>query len=351
MLCTGALVLGLAACQFLLGTASGARGMSRLPAAPARLEDIFEFERSVRVEETSRAPVVLPVVTTDSLGGFLVADLRQHQIRRHDRNGKLLLVFGARGEGPGEFTRLAGAVEVAGGMIVAADGDGEIIYFDSAGKELRRQTTRLESIQNMSVVNDTTVAITGRAPGAFDGPLVHLWNVNNDRIIRSFFQMPAHKPGLRSAYLFSSNVDVAIRGDTAAVTMALSDTVYLFTLDGRMRSKVPLIAPHFRYVQSPPPEDIAQNSDSRRAWSRTFSRISRVFWAPDGSLYVQYFDLANASPEWSLVRIRRDRGRSVEVRNNPRLLTVSAYDSRLYFVHPQSEADTLWAIGRQSTAS
>lgn len=247
---------------------------------------------------------------------------------------------------------LTGAVTVRGGVIVAAEGDGRIMYFDSVGTVLGDQHhTGLETINNITAVNDTTVAITGRSAGVVDGPLVHLWNVRQNRITRSFFQMPAHKPSLAPAYRFSSSVDVAIRGDTAAVTTALSDTVYLFTVDGRLRSKIPLVAPHFRTIQSPPPDNIAENAESRRAWSRSFSRISRVFWAKDGSLYVQYFDLQNTSPEWSLVRIRRDGGRSLEVRNNPRLLTVSAYDSRIYFVHPQSEADTLWAIGRQSTAS
>jgi hypothetical protein len=350
-LSAGALVLVLGSCH-LFGGSRGPLTIARAPAAPAELEDIFRIERSIRVEETRRAPIVLPVVTADSQGRFLVADIQQHQIRRHDQDGKLLLVFGARGDGPGEFNDLAGAVEVAGGQIVAVDdGDGEIIYFSPTGDELERHQTGLATIHNIVVVNDTTVAITGRAAGDIEGPQVHLWNLRQDRIVRSFFQVPPHKPNLRPAYRFSDNVDVAIRGDTAAVTIALSDTVYLFTLDGRMRAKLPLVAPHFRQVQSPPPDDITVNVTNRRAWSRTFSRISRVFWAVDGSLYVQYFDLATASPVWSLVHIRRDGGPSREVRNNPRLLTVSAYDSRIYFVHPESEADTLWAIGRQSTTS
>jgi hypothetical protein len=334
------------------GSGGGSTVLSRPPASPAELEDIFKIERTIRVEETNRAPIVLPIVTADSLGRFLVADIQQEQVRRYDQDGKLLLVFGSRGDGPGEFSDLAGAVEIGGRQIIAVDdGDGEIIYFDPSGHEVERHETGLETIHNIVTVDDSTVAITGREAGDFDGPMVHLWSIRQDRIVRSFFQVPPHKPSLRSAYLFSDNVDVAIRGDTAAVTMALSDTVYLFTLDGRMHAKLPLVSPHFRQVQSSPPADIGENVNTRRAWSRTFSRISRVFWAVDGSLYVQYFDLTTASPEWSLIHIRRDGGPAREVRNNPRLLTVSAYDSRLYFVHPKSEADTLWAIGRQSIAS
>lgn len=347
-----ALIVSLiSSCQPLGANSAGPLTVPREAAFPAKLTDIFQIERSIRVEETGTAPIVLPVVTTNAAGQFLVADIRHHQVRRHDRNGKLLFVFGARGAGPGEFTRLAGAVEVGNRMIVAADGDGEIIYFSPSGTETARYQTPLESIHNLSIVNDTTVAITGRAAGNVDGELVHLWSLRQNRIVCSFFQMPQHKESLRSAYLFSNSVDVAIRGDSAAVTMALSDTVYLFTLDGQMRAKLPLVAPHFRRVQRPPPDNLAENADRRREWSRTFSRISRVFWATDGSLYVQFFDLENATPTWSLVYIRRDGGPSLEVRNNPRMLTVSAYDSRLYFVHPESEGDTLWAIGRQSTVS
>jgi hypothetical protein len=347
------LLYGLSAgCQGLGGYRGGPLVVSRTPATPAELGDVFKIERSIRVQETSQALLVLPVVTTDSLGRFLVADILQHQVRRYDPDGKLLHVFGAKGEGPGEFTNLAGAVEVRDGLIIAIDRDGEVIYFDATGKELDRPRSSLQAIHNISVVDDTTVAITGRTAGDLAGPLVHLWNVPQKRIVRSFFTTPPHKPSLSGAYRFSDNVDVAIRGDTAAVTIALSDTVYLFTIaDGQMRTKIPLAAPHFRHVQSSPPANMAQSDTARRAWSRTFSRISRVFWAPDGSLYVQFFDLKNAAPQWNLVHIRRDGGPSWEVHNNPRLLTVSAYDSRLYFVHPQSEADTLWAIGRRSVVS
>jgi hypothetical protein len=312
------------------------------------LAQVFQVERTVTLHDGDRVTSILPVLTLEPDGRFFVVDPREHQIRRYDSLGNLLLAFGRRGEGPGEFTRLVGAAPLANGEIVAADATGRITIFDPAGRQTRTAPSGLGMIYNLALVNDSTLALAGRTPGASDGPFIHIWNLKQQRIITSFFQMPPHDRDLDAAYAFSGAVDVAIRGDTVAATIALSDTVYLFMTDGRAVDKLPMPSRQFRHVRRGPPENLQEDTDARLEWSRSFSRMSKVFWAPDGSLYVQYFDIRESDPQWSFVHMRRGDAPAVEVHDNPRLLAVSPSDSRLYFIHPHSQVPSEWVIGRIS---
>lgn len=312
------------------------------------LGQVLHVERTVTLHDGERVTTILPVLTLEADGRFFVVDPREHQIRRYDSLGNLLLAFGRRGGGPGEFARLMAAVPLANGEVVAADASGRLTFFDPAGREPRTADSGLGLIYNMALVDDSTLALAGRTPGGADGPFVHLWDLKQQRIRGSFFRMPPHDRDLDAAYAFSGSVDVAVRGDTVATTIALSDTVYLFTTDGRALDKLPMPSRHFRHVRRSPPENLHEDAGGRLEWSRSFSRMSQVFWAPDGSLYVQYFDIHESDPRWSFVHMRRGREPAVEVHDNPRLLAVSPFDSRLYFIHPQSQEPTEWVIGRIS---
>lgn len=318
----------------------------------ATLDEVFRLERSLTLRDEGRVTTVLPILTVARDGSFLVADPREFQVRRYDSLGNLLAFFGGRGTGPGEFSRLIGAVQLGDGEIVAAEANGRLAWFNSSGQELRSESTGLALVFNVALVNDSTLALAGRMPGETDGPLIHLWDLKRNRVQRKFFTVPPHDPDLDPAFAFAGAVDIAIRGDTVAAILALSDTVYFFDLrNGRELPKMPIPSRHFRPVTQPPPADMQGDAAARTRWSESFSRVSRIFWAPDGSLYVQYFDMQRTEPLWSFVHMRRGNARPVEVRHIPRLLAVSAVDSRLYFIHPQSSEPSVWAIGRRSSGS
>jgi hypothetical protein len=317
----------------------------------ATLNEVFNLERSLTLRDGGRVTTVLPILTLVRDGSFLVADPREFQIRRYDSLGNLLSFFGRRGTGPGEFSRLIGAVQLADGEIVAAEATGRLAWFNASGEELRSESTGLALVFNVALVDDSTLAIAGRMPGETDGPLIHLWDLKRNRVRTKFFSVPPHDPDLDPAYAFAGAVDIAVRGDTLAATLALSDTVYFFGLDGRELPKMPIPSRHFRPVRRPPPADLQGDPAARTEWSESFSRVSKVFWAPDGSLYVQYFDMRRTEPVWSFVHMRRGNARPVEVRHIPRLLAVSAVDSRLYLIHPQSSEPSVWAIGSRSSGS
>src|SRR5829696_4424938 len=66
------------------------------------LDPVVRWGRDITLEENDAVMNVGVHMALDPSGGFLVADQAENQIRRYDRNGKLLDHFGRKGEGPGE---------------------------------------------------------------------------------------------------------------------------------------------------------------------------------------------------------------------------------------------------------
>jgi hypothetical protein len=80
-----------------------------------------------------------------------------------------------------------------------------------------------------------------------------------------------------------------------------------------------------------------------------FDLVGGVYWLQDGTLLIPY---QNVVPERALERrqhllaVSAGGERRFEARDTPRLLTVDAGTSLLYFVHPDAEAPNRWASAR-----
>ena len=311
-------------------------------AVPGRFADYVHQVGEIQLAEPRNALSVDPRVQVDRLGGFLVADASEAQVRRYDPDGGLLWAFGRKGRGPGEFLRLSTAVRTRGNSILAAEINGRLSLIDSTGSRLERlRQTRLGPLYDGAAVGDSLVVFAARVGGQMQSPLLHVWDVESDSIVASFFETPKAPKRFESAYAFAGTADVAARGDTLAAVFALSDTVYLFDLRGRLLDRVPIPFLRFRRPTEPMPK--LASLDEYRKWASSFSAISQVLWLTDGSFLVQYFDTDGISPEWRLLHFSRRGARRFEVLDSPRLLAASETDGSLYFVAPGAETPAYWA--------
>jgi WD40 repeat protein len=317
---------------------------TRQDTAGAAVGDVIEWQDSIRLEETPDVINVSPHVNLDPLGGFIVADRREAQVRFYSPSGSLAGHVGRRGKGPGEFERPVAAVRLTSNEILAADMSGRITLFDSSGRNVvRTQRVPLSPVYDLAVANDSLVVFTGRIVGAETTPLVHLWNVRTGEIVRSFFQPLPPFPELAAAYAFTGFADVAVRGDTVAVGFALSDTLRFYNLQGRelKRSAIPFRG--FRPLREPMPPSDQQEGIAR--WVETFSSLAQIHWTAQGTLLIQYFDMAGHEPQWRLVGLRGDGTKLFELLESPRLLAVTP-DTSLVFANPSHDELNSWLVGR-----
>lgn len=334
-----ALTCGAAAC-----TDTSARPVEK--SEPVSLDAVVRWSDTIPLEESAEVVNVTPKVTADPMGGFVVADSRETQVRLYSPTGDLVHHFASKGHGPAEFQRISAALRLPSGEFLVVDMGGKIAVFDSTGTNVvRTARAPLGPLYEAALVNDTLVAFAGRSPGKASTSLVHLWSLRSDTIVRSFFPVPPAPKDLAGAYAFNGFANIAVRHDTVAVLFALSDTVYLYTIQGQPAGKINIPFKHFRKVQQPMPTN--GPLEEFQGWAESFSSASHLFWAADGSFLVQYFDRSNMEPQWRLLRMSRDGQRLFEVRDTPQLLAVADRDpdlSSLYFVQPGSLTPNVWSV-------
>lgn len=314
-----------------------------VPVAEERFEDVVHVVRDVDLQEAKGVINVSPRVTPDPRGGFLVADSQEGQIRLYSSSGALLRHFGRVGRGPGEFRHVTAAARLPSGDIVAADMAGVLTIFDELGSRvLRTSRTPLGPLYSLAVLDEDHVALTGRIGGTPGSPLVHVWDLRAERLVRSFFRAPAPPPGFEGAYAFAGSADLAVRGDTVAVVFALTDTIYLYERDGTPVGKVPWTARHFRPITKPMPRGVAPARFQR--WTESFSAAAQLFWEPDGDFNVAFFDMIGHEATWRLIHMDRSGSEFLEIPDAPKLLSITPTDSSLVFMRPGSEEPNLWSI-------
>src|SRR5690625_3592045 len=103
---------------------------------------------TIALEESDSVLTVAPTVVSDPLGGFIVADARDAQVRLYDHSGRLKKLVARPGSGPGEVQAPTAVVRRADGHILVADVmAGAILEFDRD-----RKSTRLNS-RHVAIAN------------------------------------------------------------------------------------------------------------------------------------------------------------------------------------------------------
>jgi hypothetical protein len=101
-------------------------------------------------------------------GRIVIGDGTTSELRLYDADGRFVRRFGRRGQGPGEFRRLAHVQRLPGDTLVGWDsGLGAFAHFDTAGTLLR--TARVDPAHVMGVIGATraTERLTPLADGSF----------------------------------------------------------------------------------------------------------------------------------------------------------------------------------------
>lgn len=331
-------------CQTTRGGA--AEAYAALGANAPSIDEYVRWERELVFGDGAASGTIK--VFLDAAPGFVVADRGQAQIRVYSDDARLLWSAGHDGPGPQEYQGLVNAVRTSRGALVALDNAGKLVYYEPTGVVRRTVNTGLSPTNGIWLLNDSTLLISGRSAGDVRSPLLHVWNMKSDRIERSFFTVPPHDPAFDEAYRFSGWASAAVVSpDTIAVIYALADTVYLLRPDGTPISKHPIGLRYFHRVHEPEPRD--QTEEAQTAWRNSYTRISEILRGPDGSLYVQYFNLQRLEPVWGVARLRlSDTGLETvfDVPRSPRLLGISPRNSRLFFLKADSLESVTWSVGQ-----
>lgn len=303
----------------------------------------IEWRDSIRLEEPPGVLNVAPVATADLLGGALVADVREFQVRRYDDHGKLLMHFGRRGGGPGEFTAPPlSTLRLADGNILVADANGTIHIFDSTGRYVSRHRVVSGPIFGLNQVG-ARVLVAAQRHAAGVTTFLHLWNVGSDSVQESFFTAPSVVHATPMLIASSAWAAATVIRDTIYATYSLCDTLYLFSSTGASLGKRSLRLRFFTYHDTDPPAT-ANSPFALRSWMGAASRVERPYAAPNGATFVQYSKSGVAGPVWMLALRDRQFEAQLDDTLGAQLLFVRR-DGDAVFVDPVGQAPNAWKIG------
>lgn len=290
--------------------------------------DSLEWLTQLVLEETDDVVLVEPTVAIDPTGGFLIGDRQEAQARRYSMAGDLLWHFGRKGSGPGEFNSVTAVRRLPSDSVLVADYRGRVSVLSPAGDVLVRDVKLpLAVVEQMEVVNDTLVLLSGRSARGLDSARLHLWNIRTNEHVRSFFA-PFASSVSPDAATYAGWTHFAVRDDTVAAIFSVVDTVYLFGLDGRLINSFPIPSQELRRVKPGSTYDRSRGASGVSAWLGSFDLIADVHWMDDGSLLVPYQQVvadSARSRRWHLLRVSALGDLLSEVRDVPMVHAVDGH--------------------------
>jgi hypothetical protein len=329
----------------LVTTSTGCSNSAAEQAAPYLFSHHFAVVDSLELYEDADAIVVLPNVSVDR-DAYLIADPREVRVRIYEPDGRLRSQFGTKGFGPGEMQMPQTALRHPSGRILVVDLVRGILEFEETGAEVIREfRLPVRSYYGASIISDSLVLVGGMSPerdSSGRSKLLHIWNIDRDAVVQSFFWTPGGDPMVRAAQSYGY-VSWDFIGDTIVAAFSLTDTLYFFGLDGVEldRKRIP-----FQTFTAIEQFDMQELSDPRKRTSWESERIflQGVFVMPNGDLLIQYERPNGTDSEWNLLGMTRQGERLFELHGTPKLL---ATDGRLlYFTHPESIAPNKWIVAR-----
>lgn len=311
-----------------------------------QFDELFIVVDSLVLEESDAVVTVLPKVSLDPRGGFLVADAREHQVRVYSSRGDLEQVFGAGTEQVDSIERPQRAKRLSNGDILVVNLVGPLTLIpDRRGKAPTFIPSAFRTTRDLQVLNEREVLIVG-TDTAPPTALLHVLDLSTGQIVRSFFPPPGHlDKGVTTTF---SSVATAHRGNRLAVAHMLSDTLVFFDHYGTELSRVRIPIDPFVAPIGPLPN--LQTLAERQAWTSQFTYVVNVFWIEDDQLIVQWQKTTGGLEiDRGILQMDTTGSRVWAIAPAPTLVAVRG--DEFFFQDPQAEAPNRWLVAKRRSRS
>lgn len=309
-----------------------------------RVSDVLEIAGEIHAEENDRVINVAPIFFDDTDGGFLVADLKESQVRMYRRDGSLRAATGGPGDGPGEFRSPVMVHRLPDGRLVTGNFVNARLTLFSADADsvLDTQDPPLFPLYNALPLSSERLLLAGRQPGSERPPLLHIWNLISEEIEASFFSVPV-APELAATALSLGFVGLDVRADTLYATFSVTDTLYAFSLaesPPRPIGKIPVPIRNFRIIA--PEQDVSGSVEARQRWLSQLTPIQAVHVMPR-SFLVLFGQDQGADNLWHWTHFARDGTPLFELRDGGQVLTTRG--DTIFFIDPKAMVPNRWKFG------
>lgn len=303
-------------------------------------ESLFTVVDTLTLEEPRGIVTVLPRVTVDRDGGFLLADEQEHQVRVYSPQGRLRQTYGAGTPRPDSIRLPQRAIRLPNGhlLVVNIVGPVTIIPADSALPS-RFLPLSLRTARNAVSINSRTVVLAGSDSNPVSATLFRL-DLEAGRLGDHFFPPPEHLD--RWVTTTFSSVLVAGRGSRVAAVHMLSDTLTILDESGRTTARIAIPIDPFRVPGGPLPN--LESSAAQHAWITRFTMITDLFWVADDQFVVQWVKPVGTglASDWGVLQMDTTGALVWAMAPSPTLVAVA--NGKYYFRDPAGMMPNRWLV-------
>jgi hypothetical protein len=260
----------------------------RIPTMPSvAFDSVFRLARTFTPEQPDSVPLgLVSGVHVAPNGDFVIADVRSSRLTRYDAGGRLRVVLGRSGRGPGEFQAPMFPVVDEHGRVHAMDmQQPRISVFSADGTLLRTvSTSALGRVGEFAILPGGDYLMVAWGHGGRE-LLIRTDSLGN-RIAASLPHADLRPEGQPDLPIWGNvrNASVAVAGNRAYVVSSLSDTLWAMDLpNGEMRAA--RITPPGYALPMAPRENMS-NPKSFSRWADSWTTTSLVRASDHGTMVI-----------------------------------------------------------------
>jgi hypothetical protein len=300
----------------------------------------FQLVDTIVLEQPDSAPIVrLSGIDVDGSGNILLGDVSESNVKLFDRTGRLLHIFGRKGDGPGEFSQPRFPRFGADGMVYVADAQlSRITVFQTNGDLVRTiPLLAFSPLMGFDPLAGGDFLVTG--PGEGNNTIYRFDSTGQMKT--GFLDRGRLRPQAdpdAAIWRTATQYWLAVANDSVFVSATLSDSLWSGPVVGPAINARRLNVPG--YVPPTPPATPLQGAPEIMNWLKTF-HIAASIQASDSLIVIPFVKgvLNLGDPTVLAVRFP-DRG-WIALDSAPPVLAVSG--TTLIAIHGQHDESAVLA--------
>lgn len=318
---------------------------TNLSMAQLLFEDVIDITNNISLDESEQFVNVRPLVSVDQEGQLIFTDFELAEVKIYNSSGELIHKYGQSGRGPGDFRRPISTIRLSTGQLATAEFNGRLsIFAPTGGEVLKVFNVPILPLTGLHQLDENRILLVGRSREGSDETLLHIFDITEGMIIKSFFKLPfalenyggvLHSVGIIAA--------ASVKDNKIASVFAPLNKLFIFNHLGELEKEIDIPLRHFTPIKK---VNRTMSPQEAMKFLTTFSTINKIVWLKDESFLTQYSnitdiqgpDSANGfNQRYNLAQMKLDGTIIFELRNSPVLAAVDNKTTNLFFQEPNFE--------------
>lgn len=276
-------------------------------------------------------------VTIDGQGRLISTNVKQANVKVHDKNGQLLVNYGRSGRGPGDFMYPLSTIRLTSGRLLTIEFHGKIsIFNETADSLIDIHNVEILPLSEVHEIDENRILLVGSKRIGDQVKLLHVFDLSTGRILKSFLNLPFNLSDYGGIFNSISKLAAAdVKDGYIASIITPFPEIIFFDTDGSIVRRQEIEINNFKKIEQ---QNGELNPRNAAEYITTFSLAENIFWLDEDNILVNFYRITNFEPssrdknliqEFALAKIDSSGKVQFEIGKTPNLKAVRR--NKLYF--------------------